>query len=63
MYTSQERTKPDPKSKKCIFLGYANNMKGYCLWDPAACKLVVGRDVVFGENALQSEQKHDNTTK
>jgi hypothetical protein len=63
MHSSQERTKPDPKSKKCIFLGYADNMKGYRLWDPTARKLVVGRDVVFAENELQSEQKHDNTAK
>ncbi|RDX80307.1 hypothetical protein CR513_39172, partial [Mucuna pruriens] len=28
MYNSQERTKLDPKSRICIFLGYANNVKG-----------------------------------
>ena len=63
MYNSQERTKLDPKSRKCIFLGYADNVKGYRLWDPTAHKLVVSRDVVFAENELQSEQKHDNTAK
>ncbi|KAL4320520.1 hypothetical protein AHAS_Ahas14G0018700 [Arachis hypogaea] len=47
MYNSQERTKLDPKSKKCIFLGYADGVKGYYLWDPTARKVVVSRDVIF----------------
>jgi len=63
MCNSQERTKLDPKSRKCIFLGYADNVKGYRLWDPTACKVVISRDVVFAENELQSEQKNDNTSK
>ncbi|WVY90916.1 hypothetical protein V8G54_036430 [Vigna mungo] len=60
MYNSQERTKLEPKSRKCIFLGYADNVKGYLLWDPTAHKIIVSRDVVFAEK-LESEQKNDNT--
>ena len=52
MYNSQERSKLDPKSRKCIFLGYADNVKGYRLWDPTAHKVVVSRDVTFAENEL-----------
>ena len=63
MYNSQERTKLDPKSRKCIFLGYADNVKGYRLWDPAARKIIVSRDVIFVEDELQKEQKNDSTTK
>ncbi|KAL4327456.1 hypothetical protein AHAS_Ahas13G0101900 [Arachis hypogaea] len=29
MYNSHERTKLDPKSRKCIFLGYTDGVKGY----------------------------------
>ncbi|OAE20925.1 hypothetical protein AXG93_3256s1720 [Marchantia polymorpha subsp. ruderalis] len=34
----EHMTKLDPTSKKCRFLGYANVVKGYMLWDPVACK-------------------------
>jgi len=63
MYNSQERSKLDPKSRKCIFLGYADNVKGYRLWDPTAHKVVVSRDVIFVENELQSKQSNDRITK
>ncbi|RDX94061.1 hypothetical protein CR513_23595, partial [Mucuna pruriens] len=53
MYNSQERTKLDPKSRKCIFLGYADNVKGYRLWDPTAHKKM---------NCKMS-RKNDSTTK
>jgi len=63
MYNSQERSKLDPKSRKCRFLGYADNVKGYLLWDPTAHKVVVSRDVTFAENELQSKQSNDSLTK
>ncbi|GKG15994.1 gag-pol polyprotein, partial [Tanacetum coccineum] len=34
MYNTQETTKLDLKSRKCLFLGYADGVKGYRLWDP-----------------------------
>ena len=60
MYNEQERTKLDPKSKKYIFLGYANWVKGYLLWDPTARKIIINRDVIIVEEMLQSEEG-DNT--
>ena len=62
MYNSQETTKLDPKSRKCLFLGYADGVKGYRLWDPTAHKVVVSRDVVFMEDKVQENEEGDSTT-
>ena len=60
VYNEQERTKLDRKSKKYIFLGYANRVKGYLLWDPTARKVIINRDVIIVEEMLYSEEG-DNT--
>ncbi|GJZ97609.1 retrovirus-related pol polyprotein from transposon TNT 1-94 [Tanacetum coccineum] len=63
MYNTQETTKLDPKSRKCLFLGYADGVKGYRLWDPTAHKVVVSRDVVFMEDKVQENEEGDSTTR
>jgi hypothetical protein len=63
MYNSQETTKLDPKSRKCLFLGYVDGVKGYRLWDPTAHKVVVSRDVVFMEDKIQENEEGDSTTR
>ncbi|GJY85743.1 gag-pol polyprotein [Tanacetum coccineum] len=63
MYNTQETTKLDPKSRKCLFLGYADGVKGYRLWDPTAHKVVVSRDVVFMEDKIQENKEGDSTTR
>lgn len=62
MHNAQETSKLDPKSRKCIFLGYADGVKGYRLWDPAACKVIISRDVIFTEDKVQGKE-NDNTSK
>ena len=37
------------KSKKCIFIGYKDGLKGYELWNPVTRKVMYNRDVVFRE--------------
>ena len=63
MYNAQETTKLDPKSRKCLFLEYADGVKGYRLWDPTACKVIVSRDVIFVEDKLQRKESDDNMMK
>ncbi|KAK9109634.1 hypothetical protein Sjap_017694 [Stephania japonica] len=60
MYNAQETTKLDPKSRKCLFLGYADGVKGYRLWDSTTHKVVVSRDVLFTEDKVQQIEKDDS---
>lgn len=45
-----ERKKLDNKARKCIFLGYSTNRKGYRLYDPERQRIVYSRDVKFNES-------------
>lgn len=58
MYNTQEVSKLDSKSRKCVFLGYADGVKGYRLWDPTAHKVVISRDVIFAEDKMQMEENN-----
>ena len=42
-----KQRKLDSKAKKCIFLGYGNETKGYRLYDPRRERVFYSRDVVF----------------
>ena len=44
-----ERRKLDDKSRKCIFLGYSSNQKGYRLYDLERKRIFHSRDVKFNE--------------
>ena len=46
----KNRKKLDPKSKKCIFIGYSLHSKGYRLYDPKRRQFHESRDVIFVEN-------------
>ncbi|KAJ9564855.1 LOW QUALITY PROTEIN: hypothetical protein OSB04_000821 [Centaurea solstitialis] len=43
-------TKLDPKSLKCVFLGYSRLQKGYRCFSPTLNRYIVSRDVTFHEN-------------
>jgi len=35
-----ERQKLDPKARKCVFLGYGTETKGYRLYDPKCARVL-----------------------
>jgi hypothetical protein len=44
-----------PKSEKCIFVGYSEDVKGYRLLQPHFNEITLRRDVKFDENILACE--------
>jgi hypothetical protein len=48
----KSRTKLEPKSHKCILVGYSKDTKGYRCYDPATHKIHVSGDVHFMEHCF-----------
>jgi len=46
---SKKRKKLDKKAKKCIFVGYDSQHRGYKLYSPSYKDVFVSRDVKFNE--------------
>ena len=44
-----ERGKLDPKTRKCLLLGYGSVQKGYRVFDPVTRKVSFSRNVTFDE--------------
>ena len=47
-----ERKKLDSKSRKCLFLGYGDCVKGYRVFDITRSRVIFSRDVLFDECKL-----------
>ena len=58
---SENRTKLEVKSKKCVFVGYGINEFGYRLWDFENYKIKRSKDVIFNEKVLYKDllQQHE----
>jgi hypothetical protein len=58
---SQKRKTLDPKSAKCIFVGYHDGVKGYKLIDLSSDQLIIERSVQLEESILHvPQQPHAN---
>lgn len=56
-----EREKVDPKSKKCVLLGYGSVAKGYRLYDLKSKRSLHSRDVIFSELQRGSTEKESSS--
>ncbi|MDF3681094.1 hypothetical protein P3S38_29395, partial [Enterobacter hormaechei] len=52
---SENRTKLEAKSKKCVFVGYSIDEFGYRIWDFENHKILRSRDVIFNEKVLYKD--------
>ena len=56
--------KLEPKSRKCIFLGYGESGEmGYRLWDPESRKVLRSNDVYFNEAKFHAKPKKTEEVK
>jgi hypothetical protein len=53
-----QHSKWEPKSKETMFVGYCDNKKGFCLYDPRTRNIEEARDVVFDENVMFKDQSN-----
>ncbi|KAL2230649.1 UNVERIFIED_CONTAM: Retrovirus-related Pol polyprotein from transposon TNT 1-94, partial [Sesamum indicum] len=53
-FVYQNSNKLEPRSLKCVFIGYPEGVKGYRLWvrSQPGFKVLISRDVTFNENEM-----------
>ena len=58
----EKHSKLEPKSRKCIFMGYGESGKmGYRLWDPEARKIGHSSGVIFNDKKMHKQLKESKT--
>lgn len=52
----QKRQKLDSKAKRRLYIGYADNVKGFRIWFSSENKVKYSRDVIFNEDLTKEQQ-------
>ena len=55
-----EGQKLDSKARKCIFVGYGAETRGYRLYDPTRAIVFYSRDVLFNESSHDIEKEQSD---
>ena len=48
----KKHTSLEPKSRRCIFLGYPPDYKGWKVYDPLTRKITISRDIIFDDHTM-----------
>ena len=51
-YYRSEEDKLDPRTKKCVFVGFKRGINSYKIWDPKDRKFVLSIDVTFDKASM-----------
>jgi hypothetical protein len=50
-----QRSNLDARGQNCIFFGYSNTTKGYCIYDETNNKFILSIDLIFLESSKKDE--------
>jgi len=56
---SEKRKKLDKRAKKCIFVSYESQHRGYMIYSPSYKAMFISKDVKFNELPEDSTSKED----